>query len=210
MIFLVDEENRYLFEDDLRVMHLHRRKVFVDRLGWELTVSDDGGEYDQYDTDAARYLLIKDAAADRLLGSARLLPTSRPHLMGDHFSHLCAVGVPQGEAIWEVSRYCTDPHIADRNLRLLLLRQIFCGLVESALLFGIEALTFVVGMAIIPYCLECGWNIRPLGLPQKLGHDRIAAFRVEVTPTGLQNVRRYAAADSPLLRYPHGAVRTAA
>ncbi|WP_170139772.1 acyl-homoserine-lactone synthase [Cereibacter changlensis] len=49
----------------------HRREVFVDRLGWDLTLSE-GYEYDQYDVvSVAIYVIAHDGG--RILGGARLL-----------------------------------------------------------------------------------------------------------------------------------------
>ena len=205
----IDHENRHLFEAELTRMHLHRRQVFVDRLGWTLPVTN-GLEIDRFDTPDTSYLLITDPADGHLLGSARLIPTDRPHLMDALFADLCTGGVPRGPQIWEVSRFCTDPAIEDRARRLAVLEELFCGLMESALLFGYERLTFVIGMALVPHVIACGWDVSPLGMPRSDGDDKIAAFSVNVTPPGLRNVREYAGITRPVIRYQPGQAQVAA
>ncbi len=49
MVFIVTAENRHWFECDLLEMHLQRRRVFVEGLGWPLPHLDAALELDQYD-----------------------------------------------------------------------------------------------------------------------------------------------------------------
>src|SRR5690606_32694011 len=69
-------------------MHEDRKLVFVDRLNWE--VAHDGCcEQDQYDTVHAQYLILQDQETLEHLGSVRLLPTTRGHILKDVFPFLC-------------------------------------------------------------------------------------------------------------------------
>ena len=77
----------------LRAMFEDRKRVFVDLLGWDVPVLDGRFELDQFDNEAATYIIIADEAGDHL-GSARLLPTDRPHILGTLFRDLCAPPPP--------------------------------------------------------------------------------------------------------------------
>ena len=78
-----------------RTMHEDRKQVFVDMLKWDIP-HDGLREQDQYDTDDAQYLILQDKLTTEHLGSVRLLPTTRPHMLLDVFSHLCDGAVPRG------------------------------------------------------------------------------------------------------------------
>lgn len=68
---------------------MQRKTAFIDELKWWLDASS-VIEIDAYDRAEAVYLIEADAPREPVTASARLLPTSAPHLMGDTFAHLCA------------------------------------------------------------------------------------------------------------------------
>ena len=90
----------------LRGMFAARKQVFIDQLKWDLPVLDGRFELDQFDTPDARYLILLDPHDLRHRASARLLPTTAPHLLGDIYPHLCTDGPPTGTSMWEISRFC--------------------------------------------------------------------------------------------------------
>jgi N-acyl-L-homoserine lactone synthetase len=178
-------------------MHRHRRQVFVDRFGWELPVAEGGLEIDQFDGERAVYLLALDEAG-RLTGSLRLLPSQGPHLLGDIFPYLCEAGVPRGEDVWEVSRFCTDPELADPRLAR---KQLLVGLVEYALLYGVSRFTCVTHMVGLQQLVGIGWDATPLGLPQGQGAAQVGALAIDITPETLKLLRGQAGFTSPVLRW---------
>lgn len=52
-----------------------RRRMFKERLQWDVSINDRGQERDQYDTQDARYLILSDEQA-RHKASMRLLPVA--------------------------------------------------------------------------------------------------------------------------------------
>lgn len=199
MVFLVNAENRHLFAHDLSEMHLHRKRVFVEGLGWPLPLIG-AFETDRYDGEDVMYLLVKDDLHGRLRASARLLRTDRPHPLLDLFPHLCDNGVPQGANVWEVSRFCPNP-LTRRRDRLALLWQIMCASLETALLFDIERLTFVANRALRPLALHCGWDAVPLGSTGPDRDDEVTAIAVAVTRSGLRRVRERFGIAGPVIRF---------
>jgi acyl-homoserine lactone synthase len=200
MVFIVNSENRHLFAQDLREMHLQRRQVFVEGLGWPLP-SRGPMELDEYDGPEVIYLLVKDDPRARLRASVRLLRTDRPHPLLDLFPHLCAGSVPRGPDVWEISRFCTDPALTSRRERLALLWEIICASLETALLFDIERLTFVANRALRPLALNCGWEAKSLGATCADRHDEVTAIVAAVTPTGLRRVRGRFGIPGPVIRF---------
>ncbi|WP_339863265.1 acyl-homoserine-lactone synthase [Paremcibacter congregatus] len=199
MIYLINHENRHLFANLLKQMFQHRNEIFINRLKWDLT-ADNGLEKDQFDTEDAMYLILVDDTTGDLRSSLRLIPTIKPHLMSDLFSSLCEKGVPRGEGVWEISRYCCNPSLKSRQENIKAIQEIMCGIFECALIYGWEKLTLVVGMPLLQHCLRAAWDISPLGLPQKDKSTNICAFEVAVTPAGLQALRHAAGNFNPALK----------
>lgn len=200
MIYLINNENKHFYNDLIDRMFLHRKKVFIDRLGWNLTATNNE-ERDEFDTNDTIYLVVVDDETQKIRSSLRLNPTSKAHLMSELFSHLCENGVPRGEDIWEISRYCYNPDFTIRIDRVKAFAEILCGVMETALLYGWENLTFVVGTPLIPHCIASGWDMSPLGLPTKDNGQTICAFNVNVTQEGLKATRKNACLTAPAIRF---------
>lgn len=200
MIFIVTAENRACFEQDLLQMHRHRKAVFVDRIGWNVPVVDDL-EIDAYDRSDTTYLIARTEHGSPILASARLLPTLNAHLMSDVFAHACDGSPPHGPAIWEASRFCAAPTLHSRRHRLQLLWEIFCGVMETSLLFGIERIIFSANAALLPLALQCGWRASALGPTLPDGRDQVTAVGVEVEPSGLRAIRRRFGIAGPITRF---------
>jgi len=198
MILIVNQANRRLFAAELDQMHRHRKLVFVDQLQWQVPVVA-GLEVDAYDREDTIYLLAREHCRAPLLASARLLPTTGRHLMGDLFAHACGGGAPVGAQIWEASRFCASPDVSHRK-RLGLLWQVFCGVMETALLYGIEQVVFTANAALLPLALNCGWHARTLGTTFADGHDEITAIAVDINLQGLRALRQRFDIAGPVTR----------
>ena len=85
-------------------MATYRRKVFGERLGWELQAQN-GLEFDQFDRDDTMYVVAQDHNG-WVTGCARLLPTTRPYLLGEVFPQLMqGQPLPCTPQVWELSRF---------------------------------------------------------------------------------------------------------
>lgn len=210
MILIINAENRSLFESELMEMHRQRKAVFVDGYGWNVPVKDDM-EMDGYDGEGTTYLIAKAGSnGGDVIASARLLPTVRAHLMADLFVAACGGDVPSGPMIWEVSRFCVSPRVESRRRRVALLWEMACGVMETALLYGVEKVTFVANAALLPLALECGWSAVRLGPTLPDGDDEITAVAASITPEGLRVTRSRLGVHGPVTRFPLPAVKIAA
>ncbi|MDZ7584524.1 MAG: acyl-homoserine-lactone synthase [Thiobacillus sp.] len=82
----------------------YRHKVFVQKLGWQLQC-ENALEYDQFDRDDTVYVVAQNDA-EEIIGTARLLPTTRPYLLGEVFPQLLnGLPPPASAEIWELSRF---------------------------------------------------------------------------------------------------------
>lgn len=210
MILIINAENRSLFESELIEMHRQRKAVFVDGYGWSVPVRGDM-EMDGYDGDGTTYLIAKlgSSGAD-VIASARLLPTERAHLMADLFVAACGGSVPSGPWIWEVSRFCVSPRVESRRKRVELLWEMACGVMETALLYGVEKVTFVANAALLPLAMQCGWSAVRLGPTLPDGKDEITAVAASITPEGLRATRSRLGIHGPVTRFPLPAGKIAA
>lgn len=200
MVHVVFSDNRGAFRAALDAMHRDRKTIFVDRLHWRIPVVDGQFEIDQFDTDDAVYLLALEPGTRRHLGSARLLPTDRPHLMGDVFPHLCEGGPPTGADIWEITRLCSAPDL-DREAAGQVLDRIKMALVEFALLYGVRQYTCTAHMQWLSALISLGWDTEPLGLPQPVDGEMVGALAINITPATLRLFREQAGARLPVLQW---------
>lgn len=82
----------------------YRRDIFVGKLGWELALTNDL-ELDQFDRKDTIYVLARDEN-HQVIGCARLLPTTRPYLLGEVFPNLLnGLAPPSSTDVWELSRF---------------------------------------------------------------------------------------------------------
>jgi acyl-homoserine lactone synthase len=162
----------------LRGMFEARKRVFVDLLKWDLPVVADRFEIDRFDDIHARYLIVaKEGGAH--LGSARLLPTHRPHILGSLFPDLCAGEVPAGPGIFEITRFCLDRNQGALERRLTRNRLV-SALVTHALQTGIHTYTGVAEMSWLSQILAFGWRCRPLGIPKRSVSGMLGALLIEI------------------------------
>jgi len=198
MVDVITSNNRYKYAPLLDQMHRDRKTVFVDRLKWDIPVVDGQFEIDQFDTDAAIYLVATDPKRQRHMGSIRLMPSTGSHLLGDVFPHLCEKGVPVGDDIWEVTRLCTTPapDVDPRPIRGKLLM----ALCEFGLLYGITTFTCVTHVQMLSTLLAVGWECEPLGVPQPVAGDMVGALAIKISPSTLQMLRQRMASRVPVLQ----------
>ncbi|KAK0359766.1 hypothetical protein LTR94_029979, partial [Friedmanniomyces endolithicus] len=91
----------------LRAMFAARKSVFVDLLKWDVPVLEGRYEVDQFDDLNATYLILAEPDGSHL-GSARLLPTMRPHILDSLYPGLCEDAPPRAPDIFEITRFCLD------------------------------------------------------------------------------------------------------
>jgi N-acyl-L-homoserine lactone synthetase len=164
----------------LRAMFEDRKRVFVDLLKWDVPVLDGRFELDQFDDEHATYLIIADEDGDHL-GSARLLPTSRPHILDSLFPHLCAAPAPTGPAVAEITRFCLSRR-SSAALRRRTRNQLVTALTWHALECGLCTYTGVAELAWLQQILAFGWDCRPLGAPASESCGMIGALAIEIRP----------------------------
>jgi N-acyl-L-homoserine lactone synthetase len=185
VLHIIASGDRSKFEPLCDSMYRDRKRVFIDRLRWNLQSADGEREIDQFDTSDAVYVIEADAAHNHL-ASLRLLPTTKPHLMSEVFPFLCEGEVPRGPGIWELTRLCIRPDLPKPEQRRL------CGIVwhgalQYAFAAGIRKFTGVTHVQFLSTVLASGLQVDPLGLPQSYAGATIGAHLVHF---GVEDMRR--------------------
>lgn len=166
-------------------MHRLRARVFKDMMKWDVHVSENGLEVDQFDLPEAVYLLSLDHNK-RVVGSWRLLPTSGPTMIRDVWpQYLETLSMPSCTDVWEVSRFSVLPLEEDRRVAAKHTRQItselFCALIELCVSCGIKEIFSLYGPPIAKVVQRI--NCLPHSTSEEIAIDgmpcRIGAFRTD-------------------------------
>jgi acyl-homoserine lactone synthase len=180
MLHVVQSAARPASDAVLRSMFAARKSVFVDLLKWDVPVLDGRYEVDQFDDVHATYLILAEPDGTHL-GSARLLPTTRPHILDSFYSDLCEDAPPREAATFEITRFCLDRRLTARERRHVR-DTLVSALVDHALAAGIAAYSAIAEMGWFQQILAFGWRCMPLGLPRIIDGTMLAALRIEITP----------------------------
>lgn len=118
---------RYIYADQLsrhkklaESMFRDRADQFKTRLGWEVSVDEQGFERDEYDAMNPLYVVweLPDGTHG---GSMRFLPTTERTMVNDHFTHLMGGGTITSPMIWECTRFCLNREAPSRVAAALML-----------------------------------------------------------------------------------------
>jgi acyl homoserine lactone synthase len=181
-------------------MHNLRKRVFSDRLGWQVDIRGNA-ERDQFDELDPIYLLHR--TQDIVDGCIRLLPSDGSNMLRDVFPQLSDVPVPSSRQIWESSRFCLDSNacttvngVAAGTLDL------FLGLIEFGLYMRLTHIMTVTDVRVERILRRSGWPLQRLGSPQCIGNTMAIAGLVETSLTTLKHMRGRANVHGPLLWMP--------
>lgn len=172
---------------ELWEMHQLRAKVFKDRLGWEVPVVA-GMEIDGYDALEPLYMLIRESATAEaggtLRGCWRLLPTRGPYMLKDSFAQLLhGQQAPQGEHIWELSRFAIETGGHGRFGFSSMTLASIGHIIAHGYLAGIEQYVTVTTTAIERLLRRAGVVTRRFGAPLHIGVEQAVALYVDVGAT---------------------------
>ena len=111
----------------------YRHRVFVEKLGWQLR-SENTLEYDQFDRDDTVYVVAHNPQGE-VVGTARLLPTTRPYLLAEVFPHLLhGQPPPHSSEVWELSRFAAvDFSVESSSALAQLSSPVAVGLLQASL-----------------------------------------------------------------------------
>ena len=141
-------------------MHKARARLFRDRLKWDVTVDERGCEHDQYDAIDPLYLIAVDGNGAHQ-GSLRLLPTSGPTMLAEHFSEICDGISFASPRVWECTRFCVDSTSAANLTRhgvQSMTTELMLGICEVGLREGWRFIVGVFDRRMIRIYRRAGWS----------------------------------------------------
>ncbi len=176
----------------------YRHTVFIERLGWRLDTPA-GVERDQFDRPDTVYVVAQDDGG-RITGCARLLPTTRPYLLGEVFPQLLnGLPPPASPDVWELSRFAA----VDLNGGAAPVGSQFSASIAAALLresvacaaaHGAKRLISVSPVGVERLIQRAGFRAHRAGPPMIVDGHPIFACLIEVenasNNAGLSMVRR--------------------
>ncbi|MES2316851.1 MAG: acyl-homoserine-lactone synthase [Pseudomonadota bacterium] len=167
---------------------VYRDKVLVEPLGSDLHTKN-GEERDQFDRFDTLYVVAK-ADDGRISGCARLLPTTRPYLLGEVFPELMnGMAIPCSADVWELSRFCA----IDFNKRSMSALAQFSSAVATRLLHasiacaaahGAKRLITVAPVGIERLLQRSGVRAHRAGPPMIIDGHPVFACWIEIAPPG--------------------------
>lgn len=192
MITLLRGTDRDRFPKLFNDMHRLRKRVFHDRMGWEVNIIGEI-EIDEFDNCNPLYILSHDDAGNTV-GCARLLPTTGPNMLSDVFGAL----LPPGESvrsplIWESSRFSVDVSASGvRNHRLLRYTtgELLCAMAEVGILAGLEFFVSVTDLYMERILERADCQCDRLGEPVQFGKVAAVAGFWEVGEASLARIRK--------------------
>jgi acyl homoserine lactone synthase len=184
-------------------MHRLRRRVFRDRLEWEVSVSD-GLEVDRYDALSPTYLLGIDR--QDVVGCVRLLPTTGRNMLADTFPVLLdGRAAPTSTRIWESSRFCVDTKnveaTAQNGLREATFL-LFAAMIEWGQQHDLQAIATVTDLRMERILRRAGWGLDRLGEPRQIGATKAVAGLLPVTDDALGAIRTAGKISRPVIDTP--------
>ncbi|PLS22298.1 acyl-homoserine-lactone synthase [Neptunicoccus cionae] len=175
---------RYLYADEISdypllqdTMFRDRKTQFVDRLGWDLTIDRRGWEQDAYDQMNPLYAIwqLPDGSHG---GSMRVLPTTGPCMINDHFCDVTG-GAITSPLIWESTRFCLSPRSLEKAGRVS--AAIMLAGCEIGLGFHLGHAVGVFDARIARIYRRLGWSPEILG-SQGQGRKRVSVGLWEFSP----------------------------
>ena len=200
MVYAISHANRFQFGHELDTMFRDRKRVFVDRLKWNVPVVDGVYEKDQFDTEDATYIVCADPQSGDHQASLRLIPSLKPHMLRDVFHTLCEDGVPIGPDIWEMTRICLSPSLARGEARQAFGR-IWLGALEFGIDQGVAVMTGLTHGPMFSNILAAGIDIEPLGPTQLFEGLPYAALQTRISAKVLERDRVRLNEPCRVLRY---------
>ena len=192
MIDIVTPDNTFMHREELTDMFRLRHRIFKERLGWEVN-SREGLERDVFDLFSPIYLLARDEM-NKVVGTMRLMPTTGPYMLRDVFPQLMeGQDIPRDPAIWETSRFAVESVLgSDAGLRAVsrMTGELFCGLVELCLIYGIREIVTVYDIRMRRLLGRVGCQPSRWGKPLHIGKSIAVAGRFEISENALREIQR--------------------
>jgi N-acyl-L-homoserine lactone synthetase len=196
MIYIIDSLNSSAHQDLLDDMYRLRKRVFHDRLGWDVQITD-GMEIDHFDhLDPAHVVSVDEDG--NVVGCMRLLQTTGPHMLADVFSSILDGEPPiRSSTVWEATRFCVDTQRLTgdrgRNTISYVTSEVMIGAFEYAMEAGVTDAVAVID-PVMNRVLKRSGNAPYgyLGTPKDMGKVVAMAALMDCSEERVANIRAFA------------------
>jgi N-acyl-L-homoserine lactone synthetase len=167
MFRIITPEMRDAYRAELTAMHEMRYRVVVCEWGWEIPGVIVGYEADQFDTEDTVYVIVQNKDGE-VVASARMNPTTKPHMLSELFADCCDLQPwPVAADVWECSRFVTERSKFRDALEDFRVRcRLGIGMTVHCLDRGITRLSWLTHQKFYNHVLKV-WKTEPLGLPRR-------------------------------------------
>lgn len=160
----------------------YRHQVFVETLGWQLQCRN-ALEYDQFDRDDTIYVVAQGEDGE-LIGTARLLPTTRPYTLAEVFPLLLnGAEPPRSETVWELSRFAAmdfsgQSHLAKGQFSSPVTTGLLRAASRCAMKQGAQRLVTVAPLDVERLLRLTGFEYHRLGPPLVIREQPLSACSI--------------------------------
>ena len=181
---VVTAANRDLYKRELIEFFQARYRIYVHEKHWR---EDDGSgfEIDQFDTDAATYLIgIEDG---RVICGTRLLSTTQPHMADQVFPHLSNLtGIVRSPQIAEWTRAFIIQERRENGIGPIK-GQICAATMQFCLQEGIDQVGGIQDLYWMRLWKRLGWKVNPAGTPAKVAGRWCVVAYMQVSEAARNN-----------------------
>jgi N-acyl-L-homoserine lactone synthetase len=203
MIITIEQSDYPIYEHLLDETFIARRQVFLDRLHWDVTISE-GRERDAFDDCAPLYVVSVDPLTGVSRGSLRLLPTSGPTMLNSVFKTMFTESVSvSSPLIWECTRFCTHPNATDLlnpHGISAITSELLLGICEVGLQSGIDQIVGVFDQRMVRIYRRAGWSPEVIAQSEGAGHGSVSVGLWDVTEAALAEMRLRAGMSQSVLK----------
>ncbi len=155
MILFITPQNKGDYQDVLKKTYEIRKKIFVDKLKWDLKC-EGSYEIDQFDHETAHYLVYLDTD-EEVRGCMRLTPTTSENLTQNIFGAYVPNNLKiKASNIWEASRFCIDFESKSTKASQDGTYEIYTAQEEFAVLNNIEKILFIASRPVERFMNQIG------------------------------------------------------
>jgi N-acyl-L-homoserine lactone synthetase len=206
VIYVIDSLNKQDYQPMLDEMYRLRKRVFHDRLGWDVEITD-GMEIDIFDRLDPSYIISVDSEG-QVVGCVRQLQTTGPHMLSDVFSSILDGEPPlRSSRVWEATRFCVDTQRLSggrgRNTISYVTSEIMIAAIELAISAGVTDAIAVVDPVMNRVLHRSGNGPYDyLGTPKQMGKVVAMAGLIDCTQERAARIRAFSGIEGNIFAQP--------
>lgn len=173
MLLHLNSHTSKYHDDIINEFYKIRKKIFIDRLNWDLPAQGDK-EIDQYDHNQCSYLLS--VSNEKVNGGIRLTPSTAPNLTFNTFKNIFSLPpeIKPESNLLEISRLgiIKSPNETTSNFVRAKTLELFQGILKFGLCYGYKKIITVTDVRIERIFKLSGWPLERITEVKQVGNTR--------------------------------------